>query len=156
MCGRERRLKRCPIRHKQWKKGGCICTLPLGRGPRLRYQLDRDGDAFKQIYATCTAAERPLAPRLRACPFLGEQMQVSIARPSPSALSTHSFGTALPHLPCTKRSAGARVARLNTLIYTLIRQRRARLAPPALTRLLTTPAGLAALPPPGATPPRSA
>ena len=66
--------------------------------PRLRYQLDRDGDAFKQIYATRTAAERPLAPRLRvldtpAAEGGGQgaaQVQVSTVRPSPSALNIRS------------------------------------------------------------------
>lgn len=85
--------ERCPIRHRQWKKGGCISTLPLGLGPRLRYQLDRDSDVFKQIYATRTAAER----------LNSQAVALGIERPL--------FRN------------GAAIAHLNTLIYTLINLR---------------------------------
>lgn len=85
--------ERCPIRHPQWKKGGCISTLPLGLGPRLRYQLDRDGEAFKQIYATRTAAER----------LNSQAVALGIERP--------------------RLRNGDAIARLNTLIYTLINLR---------------------------------
>lgn len=40
----------CPVRHKQWAKGGCISTLPTSIGTRLRYQLDRQSETYKQIY----------------------------------------------------------------------------------------------------------
>jgi hypothetical protein len=48
----------CPIQHKQWDKGGCTTTLPTSIGARIRYQLDRDSDAYKQIYKQRTAIER--------------------------------------------------------------------------------------------------
>jgi len=48
----------CPIAHKQWCKGGCSVNLPVSPGVRLRHQLDRKGDAYKQVYAQRTAVER--------------------------------------------------------------------------------------------------
>lgn len=48
----------CPINHKQWPKGGCTSTLPTSIGARLRYQLDRQSDAYKQVYKQRTANER--------------------------------------------------------------------------------------------------
>jgi hypothetical protein len=48
----------CPIKHKQWPKGGCVATLPTSIGARLRYQLDRESQAYKQVYKQRTANER--------------------------------------------------------------------------------------------------
>lgn len=48
----------CPIDHKNWPKGGCITTIPTSIGTRLRYQLDRASQAYKQIYKQRTATER--------------------------------------------------------------------------------------------------
>ncbi|MBK8934295.1 MAG: transposase [Chloroflexi bacterium] len=48
----------CPIAHKQWSDGGCTVNLPVGPGARLRYQLDRKGDAYQRVYAQRTAVER--------------------------------------------------------------------------------------------------
>jgi hypothetical protein len=48
----------CPISHKNWKKGGCVCALPLSIGARLRYQLDRESQAYKDVYTQRTATER--------------------------------------------------------------------------------------------------
>jgi len=48
----------CPIAHKNWHKGGCVVTMPTCQGARLRYQLDRDSPAFKEIYKQRTATER--------------------------------------------------------------------------------------------------
>ena len=48
----------CPIQHKNWEKGGCISTIATSPGARLRYQLDREGDAYKQVYKQRTATER--------------------------------------------------------------------------------------------------
>jgi hypothetical protein len=48
----------CPIRHKNWIKGGCLVTMPTSFGARLRYQLDRDCQHFKHIYKQRTATER--------------------------------------------------------------------------------------------------
>ena len=47
----------CPVEHKQWPKGGCT-TMPTSIGARLRYQLDRDSDAYKKVYNQRTASER--------------------------------------------------------------------------------------------------
>jgi hypothetical protein len=48
----------CPVNHKNWKKGGCISTLPTSIGTRIRYQLDREGPEYKAIYKQRTAVER--------------------------------------------------------------------------------------------------
>ncbi len=48
----------CPIRHPQWKKGGCTAMMPLSLGARIRYTLDRDSEPYKQIYRQRTAVER--------------------------------------------------------------------------------------------------
>ena len=48
----------CPISHKNWAKGGCITTLPTSIGARLRYQLDRESPAYKDVYKQRTATER--------------------------------------------------------------------------------------------------
>jgi hypothetical protein len=50
--------KSCPISHKNWAKGGCVSTLPLSIGARLRYQLDRKSQAYKTVYKQRTATER--------------------------------------------------------------------------------------------------
>ena len=48
----------CPIQHENWKKGGCISTIATSPGARLRYQLDRESEAYKQVYKQRTATER--------------------------------------------------------------------------------------------------
>jgi hypothetical protein len=50
--------KPCPVNHKQWAKGGCITKMATSIGARIRYQLDRDSDLFKEIYKQRTATER--------------------------------------------------------------------------------------------------
>ncbi|WP_420643805.1 hypothetical protein [Candidatus Leptofilum sp.] len=50
--------QQCPVNHKNWKKGGCISTLPTSMGARVRYQLDREGPEYKAIYKQRTAVER--------------------------------------------------------------------------------------------------
>lgn len=48
----------CPIAHPKWADGGCLTTMATSDGARLRYQLDREGDDYKLIYAQRTASER--------------------------------------------------------------------------------------------------
>lgn len=48
----------CPKNHKNWAKGGCTADMPTSIGARLRYTLDRDGEAYKQIYKQRSATER--------------------------------------------------------------------------------------------------
>jgi hypothetical protein len=50
--------KVCLINHKQWPKGGCITKIPTSIGTRVRYQLDRDSEAYKHVYKQRTATER--------------------------------------------------------------------------------------------------
>lgn len=48
----------CPIQHTRWEKGGCCVTLGISPGARIRYQLDREGQTFKDLYDQRTASER--------------------------------------------------------------------------------------------------
>jgi len=48
----------CPIQHKNWAKDGCVSTIPTRPGARLRYQIDRDDLAYKDIFKQRTATER--------------------------------------------------------------------------------------------------
>jgi hypothetical protein len=48
----------CPVQHKKWAKNGCVTTLATSKGARIRYQIDRDGDLYKEIYKQRTATER--------------------------------------------------------------------------------------------------
>jgi hypothetical protein len=48
----------CPIRHKNWRKGGCTTTMATSPGARIRYQLDRESEAYHLVYKQRTAAER--------------------------------------------------------------------------------------------------
>jgi hypothetical protein len=48
----------CPIDDPHWAKGGCKTTLATSIGARLRHQLDREGEDYKQVYRQRTADER--------------------------------------------------------------------------------------------------
>ena len=48
----------CPIAHAKWPDGGCKVVMPTAEGVRIRYQLDRDSERFKQVYNQRTAVER--------------------------------------------------------------------------------------------------
>jgi len=48
----------CPIHHQRWTRGGCTTTLPTSIGTRIRYQLDRESEAYKLVYKQRTATER--------------------------------------------------------------------------------------------------
>jgi len=48
----------CPVQDPRWAKGGCTAMMPTCVGTRIRYQLDRDGAAYKAIYKQRTADER--------------------------------------------------------------------------------------------------
>ena len=48
----------CPVNHPRWNKGGCTAMMPTSIGARLRYQLDREGEAYKSIYKQRSATER--------------------------------------------------------------------------------------------------
>jgi hypothetical protein len=83
----------CPIDHKQWAKGGCTTTMATSVGARLRYQIDRDSDAYDRVYKQRTATERINA----------QAVALGIERP--------------------KLRNGAAIANQNTLIYVLINLR---------------------------------
>jgi len=48
----------CPINHKNWAKNGCVTTMATSRGARIRYQIDRDSQPYKEVYKQRTATER--------------------------------------------------------------------------------------------------
>jgi hypothetical protein len=89
----ERSAEACSVNHKQWPKGGCTVMMPISIGARLRYTLDRDGEAYKDIYRQRTAVER----------INSQAVALGIER---------------PHW-----RNGRAIANLNTLIYTLINLR---------------------------------
>ncbi len=47
----------CPINHKNWAKG-CSADMPTSIGTRLRYTLDREGEAYLAVYRQRTATKR--------------------------------------------------------------------------------------------------
>jgi hypothetical protein len=47
----------CPIQHKNWPTG-CVTTLATSVGARIRHQLDRESEIYKDIYRQRTATER--------------------------------------------------------------------------------------------------
>ena len=85
--------KPCPKNHKQWAKGGCKVDMPTSIGARLRYTLDRDDQAYKDIYKQRSATER-----------INSQAK--------------ALGIERPHI-----RNGKAIANLNTLIYVLINLR---------------------------------
>lgn len=83
----------CPIQHPNWAKHGCTVTMPTSIGARLRYELDRDSQRYREVYNQRTATER-----------INSQAK--------------ALGIERPWL-----RSGAAIANLNTLIYTLINLR---------------------------------
>lgn len=86
----------CPVDHKNWAKKGCKTTLATSIGARLRYQLDRQSDLYKQVYKQRTATER----------INSQAKELGIEHP--------------------KIRNGQAIANQNTLIYTLINLRSLR------------------------------
>jgi hypothetical protein len=85
--------KPCPVNHKNYAKEGCITTLATSIGARIRYQLDRQSEIYKQVYKQRTATER----------INSQALALGIERP--------------------KIRNGHAIANLNTLIYTIINLR---------------------------------
>lgn len=83
----------CPVRHRNWRQGGCTAEMPTSIGARLRYTLDRDSAQYKTIYNQRTAVER----------INSQAVALGIER---------------PHL-----RSGSAIANHNTLIYVLINLR---------------------------------
>jgi hypothetical protein len=48
----------CPVQHVKWAKQGCVTTLASSPGARLRYEMDRESDRYKDVYRQRTATER--------------------------------------------------------------------------------------------------
>jgi hypothetical protein len=48
----------CPIDHEKWPDGGCRLVMPTAVGARIRYQLDRESERYKELYKQRTAVER--------------------------------------------------------------------------------------------------
>jgi hypothetical protein len=89
----QRSRRRCPIPHAQWEHGGCTAMMPTSIGARLRYTLNRDGEAYRALYRQRTAVERINA----------QAVALGIERP--------------------RLRNGLAIANQNTLIYTLINLR---------------------------------
>ena len=83
----------CPIDDPHSAKGGCKTTLATSVGARIRHQLDRDSDTYKDLYKQRTATER----------INSQAVALGIERPK------------LRNQPA--------IANLNTLIYVLINLR---------------------------------
>ena len=83
----------CPVDDAHWAKGGCVVTMPTSAGARIRYQLDRQNEAYKLIYKQRTADER----------INSQALELGIERP--------------------KLRNGAAIANQNTLTYVLINLR---------------------------------
>jgi hypothetical protein len=83
----------CPIGDPHWAKGGCKTTLAASIGARIRHQLDRNSEVYKDLYKQRTATERINA----------QATDLGIERP--------------------KLRNGAAIANLNTQIYVLINLR---------------------------------
>jgi hypothetical protein len=83
----------CPIDHDRWADGGCLTTLPTSIGARIRYQLDRESELYKDVYKQRTATER----------INSQAVDLGIERP--------------------KLRNGQAIANQNTLIYVLINLR---------------------------------
>ena len=83
----------CPVDDAHWDKGGCVVTMPTSTGARIRYQLDRESDAYKLIYKQRTADER----------INSQALELGIERP--------------------KLRNGAAITNQNTLTYVLINLR---------------------------------
>jgi len=82
----------CPVDHKKWPKG-CVTTLATSVGARIRYQLDRDSEVYKNVYKQRTATER----------INSQAKELGIERP--------------------RLRNGQAIANQNTLIYVLINLR---------------------------------
>ncbi len=48
----------CPIADAHFVQGGCASTIAAGMGSRIRHTLDRESEAYKQLYAQRTMVER--------------------------------------------------------------------------------------------------
>ena len=83
----------CPIDHQRWAKGGCTTKMATSIGARLRYQIDRHSECYKQVYNQRTATER----------INSQAVALGIERP--------------------RLRNGKAIANLNTLIYILINLR---------------------------------
>jgi hypothetical protein len=83
----------CPIDHQHWPKGGCLLTMATAEGARIRYQLDRDSQAYQELYNQRTATER----------VNSQAVELGIERP--------------------KLRRGSAIANFNTLHYVLINLR---------------------------------
>jgi hypothetical protein len=83
----------CPVHDARWAQGGCTAMMPTSSGARLRYQLDRESEAFKAVYNQRTADER----------VNSQALELGIERPKLRRLSA--------------------ITNQNTLIYVLINLR---------------------------------
>jgi hypothetical protein len=48
----------CPVDHKKWPDGGCKLVMPTAPGTRIRHQIDRQSERYKEVYKQRTSVER--------------------------------------------------------------------------------------------------
>ena len=83
----------CPINHSKWADGGCVHKMPTSVGARVRHQIDRESELYKDVYRQRTATER----------INSQALELGIERP--------------------KLRNQQAITNQNTLIYTLINLR---------------------------------
>jgi len=54
----EKTAEACPVNDEHWAKRGCVTTIATSIGARLRYQIDRSSEQYKQVLKQRTATER--------------------------------------------------------------------------------------------------
>ncbi len=54
----EKTADACPANDEHWNKKGCVTTIAASIGARLRYQIDRSSQQFKDVLKQRTATER--------------------------------------------------------------------------------------------------
>ncbi len=54
----EKTADACPTNDEPWNKKGCVTTMAASIGARLRYQIDRSSQQFKDVLKQRTATER--------------------------------------------------------------------------------------------------
>ena len=83
----------CPLNHNNFDKGGCLTTMATCTGARIRYQIDRKSELYKELYDQRTATER----------INSQALELGIERP--------------------RLRRGTAIANQNTLIYVLLNLR---------------------------------
>jgi hypothetical protein len=74
----------CPIQHPRWPEGGCVTTMGVSAGARLRYLLNRDSAEYEWLYAA------HLRQRITLWPLNSGWSDPNCATSAPSPISIPS------------------------------------------------------------------